>query len=139
MRTHIIEATQADSEVNWGKFMLGQFTGEWMRQSELPLPEDMKLDIPLLIQRGWGPHHFLILDLETGEGALFVKTPDLRIQLDTKHKIWVCPLMGPFLDWLSEQTWTTVDQLPTFVALPTTEGGLAGYRREPITESGEAQ
>jgi hypothetical protein len=130
MRTHIIEVTQKDSEFNWGKFLLGQFDVEWLRQSELPLPDDMKLSMPLLLQRGWSPRHFIVFDLETGEGAMFIKDGRLRMQLDTKHQIWVCPMMAPFLDWLSEQDWKLVTDLPTFVALDTEESGMAGYRRQ---------
>lgn len=129
MRTHIIEATQKGTEFNWGKFMLGEFDAEWMRPSKLPLPDEMKSPVPLLLQRGWGPEHFVILDLETGEGAVFKHDHYLRMQLDTKHQIWVCPLMGPFLDWLSVQTWEHVTDLPEFVELDTEESGMAGYRR----------
>jgi hypothetical protein len=122
--TKIIEVTQG-SEFNWGKFMLGQFDVEWLRHSKLPGND---LAMPLLAQRGWSPRHMVVLDLETGEGAFFTMSHP-RWQLDNKHQVWVCPMMGPFLDWLGEQSFETVEDLPDYVTLDTDESAMAGYRR----------
>ena len=134
MRTHIIEAT--NGERNWGKFMLGQFTSEeWLRRSAV----DTDTHTPLLQAVGWSPDsgYMLVLDLQTGEGAMFrlggLASADLQ-----KHKVWVCPLFEPFLEWLyasyraatvaGERHWW--ESLPQHVDLPDAPFALHGYRRE---------
>jgi len=63
MKTKIIEVT--NNELNWGKFLLGEFTEE-------ELAYRSKIDEGFLIRgRGWGPEHILVFDLQTGEGAWF--------------------------------------------------------------------
>lgn len=132
MRTHIIEVT--NGERNWGKFLLGEFTTEWDRRSTVdPLSRS-----PLLGQIGWGRDtgHMLVLDLQTGEGAVFriggVASADLQ-----KHKVWVCPMFEPFLEWLyayrnervalGDRTWW--EGLPALVDLPDAPFAMSGYRR----------
>ena len=68
MKTKIIECTDGSF---YGKFLVGQFTEEWFRKSNVnPLRR------PLLMQEGWGPRHLLVLDLSsTGAGAIFYVTP----------------------------------------------------------------
>lgn len=125
MKTQFIEVTQG-SEFNWGKFMVGQFDEEeWLRQSMLPGHEGM---MPLLRGRGWASNHFLVLDIETGEGAIFSKgsaVADLN-----KHQVWVCPMFEPFLEWLYEQDFADVSELPRYVKLNTNIEAMAGYRRK---------
>lgn len=137
MRTRIIEAT--NGERNWGKFLLGQFTSdEWARRSLVNVESTQ----PLLRQIGWGPDtaHYLVLDLQTGEGALFRLGGLAHADLH-KHKVWVCPLFEPFLDWLyaqwrehaindAEHFWRV---LPDHVDLPDAPFALYGYRREGPT------
>lgn len=121
MRTQIVEATNG---VNWGKFMVARFDPqEWARRSVLP-------DFPSLLLRevGWSYDHVWVLDLQTGEGALFRPTGLARADLD-KHKIWVCPLFEPFLEWLYAQQPFDVAELPKLVELPEAESALYGYRR----------
>lgn len=125
MKTQFIEVTQG-SEFNWGKFMVGQFDEEeWERQSMLPGHEGM---MPLLRGRGWAPLHFLVLDIETGEAAMFNKGGLASADLD-KHRVWVCPMFEPFLEWLYVQDFKDVSELPRYVKLDTDIAAMAGYRR----------
>lgn len=126
MKSKIIEATQT-SEVNWGKFLVQEFDEEWGRRSALPGND---LDMPVLAQRGWAPYHILVTDLETGEGAMFSKRDPMPLySLAEKHQIWVCPLFEPFLLWLCNQDFESVEELPEFVSLDTSFEALSGYRR----------
>jgi hypothetical protein len=116
LETKIIEAHDA-TKFNHGKFMLGRFTkDEWARRQIVGL-EDDPIDMSLLGARGWNRDAILVLDLQTGEGAIFqphgMASADVR-----KHRIWHCPLYPFFLDWLYRQ-----------------ETGLWGYRR-PGPEEG---
>jgi len=146
MKTKIIEATNG---FNHGKFLLGQFDHELGRRSALPVDqqhteEDLvhlaKVGVApqpyLLLQPRWERGTLLVLDLETGEGALFrpggLAAADLH-----KHQIWVCPLFEPFLTWLYAWAGSVgrldgrlpIDALPDLVELPDAPSALYGYRR----------
>lgn len=124
MNTRFIEAT---SPGNWGKFLLGRFTqAEWARSSLVAGDADHAL----LRLRGWSPHHLLVVDLETGEGAMFAPSPSASPTADLeKHAIWVCPLFEPFLTWLYQQDLRDLETLPDVVELPNAPFAFAGYRR----------
>lgn len=123
----IIEVTNG---FNWGKFMLCRFDAqEWQIKSVVDTEKNLLQTI------GWAPHHIWILDLQTGEGALFrpggVPQADLK-----KHKIWVCPMYEPFMVWLYSQDLSDIEKLPSFVELQFAESALYGYRREgPVEKS----
>jgi hypothetical protein len=122
MQTHFIEAT--NGEQNWGKFMLGRFTPEeWATRSAI----DPQFSV--IAGRGWSRDHIHVLDLQTGEGAIFkpggYATADLM-----KHAIWVCPMFEPFLEWLYQQDLTDLSALPRHVDLPEAPFAMSGYRRE---------
>lgn len=124
MKTKMIEVTNGPR--NWGKMLVGRFEfHEWQVRSAVS-------DAPsLLVTRGWTDDHILVLDLETGEGALFRpggSAAAAKNDLD-KHRIWVCPLFEPFLAWLYTQDTTDLDALPDHVDLPEAEFQMAGYRR----------
>lgn len=121
MITKIIEATE-NTDFNWGKFLVGQFVEEWSVTSSIGLNKI------LLTQRGWTKEHFLVLDLETGEGAIFRRGGCAVSDLH-KHKICVCPLFEPFLQWLYLQNFVSVLELPSFVNLGEVSTALYGYRR----------
>ncbi len=124
-----IAIVEASNGFNWGKFLVARFQEEWQRHSVFE-----KYDIPLLDLCGWGHEHLLVLDLQTGEGALFrpggYPTADLE-----KHRIWVCPLFEPFLAWLYQQSKSDLIHgdlakvLPEKVMLPNASQALSGYRR----------
>jgi hypothetical protein len=72
--------------------------------------------------------YIFVLDLQTGEGAMFRHGGFARADLN-KHKIWVCPLFEPFLEWLYEQDVDVLSCLPDTVDLPNAPFELRGYRR----------
>lgn len=122
MKTRIVETT---NELNWGKFLVGWFDHEWSRQSLV----DTASSIPLLRTIGWGNGHVWVLDLQTGEGAYFLANKNSRAAHDLqKHKIWVCPMFEPFLEWLYQQAPNWAD-LPELVKLDA-PFAFRGYRRE---------
>lgn len=120
MKTKIIEATNGPQ--NWGKFMLGRFRDEWQHQSIIA-------GRSLLRSVGWAYDSLLVLDLQTGEGAIFMPGGLAKADLD-KHRIWVCPLFEPFLTWLYEQDLADLDRLPDHIDLPDAPFRWSGYRRE---------
>jgi hypothetical protein len=120
VETRFIEAMHPGGKGNWGKFMLGRFTPEeWACRSNV--------HGALLSGRGWNEGHILVLDLQTGEGAVFrhggLASADLK-----KHAIWVCPLFPHFLEWLYEQDVTDLSKLPGVVEIPHAEFSLVGRR-----------
>lgn len=121
MNTKFVEVTNGPH--NHGKFMLGQFEQkEWEYTSRLPG------DWPLLAGRGWAPSHLMVFDLQTGEGAIFLPGGLARADLN-KHKVWVCPLFEPFLEFLWD--WPGDPMLvPDYLDLPDAPFAMAGYRRE---------
>lgn len=124
MITKIIEATNGPN--NWGKFLLGRFDqAEWEKRSAVA-PERGSL----LTQRGWQPHHLLVLDLQTGEGAIFAPGGLASADLNTKHQVWVCPLFEPFLNWVYAQDLTDLANLPDHIDLPDAEFAFFGHRRQ---------
>lgn len=125
MKTKFIEFT---NDFNWGKFLVGEFEPEeWARQSQL----DEALGERLLSGRGWGRQHFLVLDLQTGEGAMFMPVGSAHHDLCMKHQVWVCPMFEPFLLWLYEQPLDDIESLPSIVTVPrdSVPSALQGYRR----------
>lgn len=123
MITKFIEAT--NGPLNWGKFLVGRFEPEeWAQRSGVDLVDSR----PLLGARGWAPHHLLVLDLQTGEGAIFRPGGHAGADLQ-KHRIWVCPLFEPFLAWLYKQELADLDALPAHVDLPAAPFEWRGHRR----------
>lgn len=121
MKTKIIEATNVDhGGINHGKFLVGRFTNEWRRASAID-------QLPLLRGRGWSREHVFVLDLQTGEGAIFRHGGYAKGDLD-KRRILVCPMFEGFLTWLYQQDLRDLDKLPALVKLDT-ESAMYGYRR----------
>lgn len=117
MKSIIVEATNGG---NWGKFMISQFEGfEWSRRSQID-------HNALIRSRGWTPRHIMVFDLQTGEGAMFLPGGIASADLN-KHRIWVCPLFEPFLEWLYTQP-NPMD-IPALIELPDAEFALYGHRR----------
>jgi hypothetical protein len=123
MQTKFIETTNTDAGgMNWGKFMVARFTeSEWERRSKVG-------GQIMLAERGWSKDNLLVLDLQTGEGAVFKPKGYAKGDLD-KHALWVCPLFEPFLGWLYEQDLTDIEKLPALVKIKNPESALYGYRR----------
>ena len=122
MTPKIIEATNHPNGINWGKFLVARFDqNEWTKRSDIS-------KTPLLRSLGWSEEHLWVLDLQTGEGALFWPGGSAHHDLN-KHQIWVCPLFEPFLTWLYQQDLTDLNKLPDIVVLRDAPSALAGYRR----------
>ena len=125
----IIEVTNG---FNWGKFLVARFDDEWSYRSAIDTMNSSTgaLPIRLLPSLGWGRDHFLFLDLQTGEGAIFRHGGMARADLN-KHRIWVCPMAEPALLWLYSQDLSDLTALPALVELTEAEApsAMQGYRR----------
>ncbi|MET0698968.1 MAG: hypothetical protein ABWY93_04830 [Mycobacterium sp.] len=135
MKQHFIEASNGP---NHGKFLILVYdVDDWDQRTALPGYEHRRL-LPSL---GWSRHFLWLLDLQTGEGATFSPGGLARADLQ-KHRIWVCPLYEPLLEWLYVQhreyvgdrdyglyNFEWVKGLPSFVELPDAPFDFAGYRR----------
>ena len=117
MNTRIVEATNG---ANWGKFLIGWFDlVEWARHSAI-VPGDHDLSQhSLLSLGGWSPEHFLLVDLDTGEGRLFRHRGLADQDVANKH-VSVGPMFEPFLQWIYNQPLEDVRSLnlPKLVTLP---------------------
>ena len=122
MQQHFIEVTNG---FNWGKFLVCQMTDEDFAHNSAVDGRSV------LYGRGWRQEHLWVFDLQTGEGAAFRLSGSARHDLD-KHRIWVCPLFEPFLEWLYIQN--LEEALPSLVELPDAPSALYGYRREGSAE-----
>lgn len=137
METKFIEASQGDAAgpANWGKFMLARFEPEeWAHRVTLPVADFVpgaEASRSLLVARGWSPRHVLFVDLETGEGTMLSPGGSAKADLE-KHRVWVCPLAEPFLEWLYEQDLRDLQALPSYVQLPDAPFSMAGYRRHGV-------
>lgn len=125
MKTKIVEATNHPTGFNVGRFLLMKFDAdEWAYKS--------RVESHLLVAgRGWDHKHIWVMDLATGEGALFRPGGMASADLD-KHKIWVCPMFEPFLAKLYEHPeWWDLDNCPSVVQLTEDEApsDFRGYRR----------
>lgn len=124
MQTKIIEVVTPQG--NHGKFLIGAFDTEYQRQD---------VQGSGLLRPRWAPPgnqgHFLVLDLETGEGALFrhggLASADLA-----KRRVWVCVLFEDFLGWFYKQDVSDLDKLPDRIELEHPLE-MRGYRRAGIS------
>jgi hypothetical protein len=122
MQRYFFETVNA---LNWGKFMICQFDSTDFAE---PAVVDDITHQGLIHGRGWGPEHLLIVDLQTGEGAFF-RPGGLPVADLTKHRIWVCPMFEPFLEWLYKQDLRDLSALPRLIELHDAPMSYAGYRR----------
>lgn len=136
MISKFFEATNAEGGggINWGKFLVIRFDGDDHRyRSEVA-------DLPLLRSQGWGTNHLFVIDLATGEGAMFspggLASADLNIR-----RVRVCPMFEPFLRWLYKQDLSDLDALPALVKFTEEEApsSFASYRRPGLTEVDEEE
>jgi hypothetical protein len=135
MKTKIIQVTNND--LNWGKFLVGEFDE---REWDVPCAFPEGSTISMMRARGMHKDQYLVLDLETKEGAVFGLTGSSRADLNDKHRIWVCPMYEPFLEWLyasyrdylshigTNLDW--LERLPASLDLKDAEFAMAGYRRQ---------
>lgn len=138
MQAKIIEASQGEKGLNWGKFLVSRLPdAAYDYSSQLPGCEGIEgADRPLLRRIGFPARAIRVDDLQTHEGVFFIDAtddPDRFVCQLEKHKIWVCPMYAPFLAWLGRQPLEDLDALPGFVALPDAPGEIYGYRRKGPT------
>ncbi len=120
MKTKIIEAFSDAG--NWGKFLVGRL------EDEIGPPSAARHQARLLASRGWSAKDLIVFDLETGEGAVFSPGGLAAADLE-KHRIQVCPLFLPFLEWLYRQDLHDLGSLPERVTLKVPHLELASRRR----------
>jgi hypothetical protein len=124
VQVRMIEAVSSQ-EFNHGKFMLLRWDTELEYRSVVDQHS-------LIHGRGWTSDHLWVMDLQTGEGACFRPGGIASADLDN-HKVWVCPMFEPFLEWLYQQDLTDITELPSLVKLsPEADRhcAMSGYRRE---------
>jgi hypothetical protein len=126
VKLKFIEITNGPA--NWGKFAVATFTPEeWQQRAVID-------GHSIIAGRGWTDRHVWVLDLQTGEGAMFRPGGSAKHDLD-KHAIWVCPMYQPMLEWLYSRVGDAKDvaaaiaALPDHVDLPDAPFALSGYRR----------
>jgi hypothetical protein len=128
MKTYLFEAR---GSINWGKFLVADLDEEWEWPS-IAFP-DVK---SVLDGCGWDPMKpmFWIMDLQTGEGAYF-KVGGAANQDLEKHRIWVCPMFEPWLEWFYKQDMSNIASLPRVLHLPDAPAAIYGYRRQGPAEA----
>lgn len=125
MKSTIVEVTNGPN--NWGKFLLCQY-----EEKEITYRSRVG-GINLFHCIGENHNIVWVLDLQTGEGARFLPKGHGMASIDLeKHRIWVCPLFEPFLNWLyaNPQHHADVRTAPSLVDLPDAPFAISGYRRE---------
>jgi hypothetical protein len=138
VKTYLFEGRHGpDVPGNWGKFLVGVPDEEWGWRSAVDN------DRPLLRAIGWTPGFIWVHDLQTGEGCFVRPGGSAHADLQ-KHRVWVCPLFEPWLEWLYDQLRGHADiparlaGLPRVVDLPDAEFAFAGYRRPGAAAGGSA-
>lgn len=118
MITKIIEGSDGGA---YGKWLVGQLDEhERARTTSLPGYEGSHSIWTFGGARKLGAHPgaVLVLDLQTGQGGVFIPGPSSSPDADLdKAKIWVCPLFRDFFRWLYTQDMADVTQLPDFIDL----------------------
>ncbi len=121
MRTRFIEATNGHF---WGKFLVGQFDeDEWgLKSATLVRPGQRKSRVEhglLGAWCGWSKDHFLLLDLETGNGTIWLPFGLVPYDVEKREPGRVCPLYLSTLLWLYEwverRGWFDLDALPAML------------------------
>jgi hypothetical protein len=126
MEIVLIEAGQSIEDPkgpNHGKFCVGRFdAADWAVRSIFDK------NASLIRLCGWPPNFVWVFDLQTGEAAYVRPGGYARADLQ-KHRVWVCPMFEPFLEWLYKQDLTDLSKLPSAVALPDAPFSFRGTRR----------
>lgn len=124
MKYKFVEATQSD-HFNYGKFMVSSFD-----EDDFAYQSKIVENHSLLIVCGWEINRFLMVtDLQTGEGAIFLVRKGASVKMDLEnHKIWVCPMYEPFLQWLYDYYDGNIDNIPSYLEIEA-EAFIYGYRR----------
>lgn len=142
MKFHYFEAV--NQAPNWGKFAVGRFgPDEWGWMSETKLESGEANPYSVLGQNGWGRDHLFIMDLATGEGAIFRPGGGSARGDLLKTQLWVCVLFEAFLTWLYQQARARGGRLSESDLEALAAGGLvhvdvpparAGWRRPGLSQ-----
>ena len=127
MITHFLEASD---NLAYGKFMLARLDGDEINApSALPGYEGSSL-LRLGGLRRFNERSTLIVDLQTGNAAVFFISDggDWKADLNRTGPIHVCPMFRPMLKWLYEQKVpahppAAIQQLPHFVEIDNASTG----------------
>jgi hypothetical protein len=125
VQTYLFESV-ADPFVlnNWGAFLVAVPDEiEWGWRSHA-IPSDISLPEQL----AWGPSQAWVMDLRTGEGALFTLGGDYRAELES-HRIFVTAQFEGFLEWLCLQDPAGLRHLPHVVKVADATFSIKNYRR----------
>lgn len=111
MKTRIFEATNGAA---YGKFLVGRFDEEWKYTPQI---EPDYSHQRLLHREGWGPKHFMLLDLSSpGNGSIFHHNPLGMAENDVeKRGLPFCLLYTEFLQWIYQQKLEEFDEWPAVV------------------------
>jgi hypothetical protein len=127
MQAKIVEATNG---FNWGKFMVAKLSDR-----ELATESAVDPGSNLFRSIGYNFQNIWVFDLQTREGAAFYPKGHARADLH-KHKVWVCPMFEPFLEWLYTQDCSNISLLPALVELDPEatkhHTAMWGYRRPGV-------
>ncbi len=132
MDTRFVEVTNG---FNHGKFLIGRYSEPEMDERTQFGGEFGQYSI--IRSQGFSRLDHWILDLSTGEGAIFPLTGSATHDVH-KRRIRVCVLYEPFVVWLyahvaaNPDTWW--DELPRLVALPHAPSDFGGYRRPGLPD-----
>jgi hypothetical protein len=126
VRSYLFESiAEPRTPYNWGLFMVLVPDGnEWSWQSKVvPSLE------PVLGNFGWTPQHVIVMDIRTGEAAIFnPASGQPKVELD-EHRIYTSPHFKPFLEWLYAQDIEHLWQAPGVVTeLPDATFAMRGWR-----------
>lgn len=128
MKTFQFEARHSPTGGNWGKFLVAVPDTEWEWRS------GVDGNRPLLRTIGWSPGFIWVHDLQTGEACIVYPGGSAHADLQ-KHRVHLCPLFEPWLEWLYGQLrgYTNLTDrlaaLPKIVDLPHVPFAERGYRR----------
>jgi hypothetical protein len=126
MRSYLFESMSRDhrTHANWGQFMVLVPDGvEWTWHSHIT-----NSMTPALEEFGWTPGHVIVMDLRTGEAAMYLPGDGEAAKAMTEHRIFTSPQFKYFLEWLYEQDVAHLYQQPNVIELPDVTHHLSGWR-----------
>lgn len=125
MQTYLFESVADPFTLdNWGAFLVAvpdEIEWGW-RSRALPA------GAPLPEMFGWNSRQAWVMDLRTGEGAIFTMGGDARADLDA-HRIHVTAQFEAFLEWLYGQDLARLRHLPYMVKVADHSFSIRNHRR----------
>jgi hypothetical protein len=109
---------------NWGAFLVAVFDEIELGWRSRAIPAG----VPLSEQLGWTREQAWVMDLRTGEGAMFTMGGDARADLEM-HRIYVTAPFEGFLEWLYTQNLQQLYTLPPVVKVADATFSIKTHRR----------